>query len=482
MILSALAIQLLALSLCAHARPSRHAHTALSKPTKPDPSLTFSVSINGKMYVNKVSSVFIGIGLVGFGFIPSNATESTGALCEQAKDDLIMLMDAGFVGDTIGGIGSAIALSSFSKSLDGSYSGTLIVQPDRGFNVDGTVNYQGRHHSVDFVFSPYYDTAPLSFTDAQQTLRLTYRDTTLYFERKDVNTTGLDATGVRQAQSGFPQQATADPPMPISSQMDDRLTLDLEGLVLNSDGSFWASDEYGPYIYRFTENGQLLQTIQPPGAILPFTDGDLNFSSENNPDTGRAGNQGRLGFSLTTGHQLFTHSISPTGFEGLSVDSSGDTLYALLQSATIQDGGNKKSHSRNTRLLAYDISGPSVDRPALIGEWVVSLPQDSDGKTLAASELHFVSPGVFLVLARDGGGHGGNGNESAYKQADLIDISNATDIHGTEYDDPLNPIAKKGVLDSSITPATYVGFVSFINGTQLARFGLHNGECISQAR
>lgn len=62
------------------------------------------------------------------------------------------------------------------------------------------------------------------------------------------------------------------------------------------------------------------------------------------------------------------------------------------------------------------------------------------------------------------------------RQADLIDISNATDIHGSSFDDPANPVAKKGKLDKSVTPATYVPFVSLINDTQLARFSLHNGD------
>ena len=52
------------------------------------------------------------------------------------------------------------------------------------------------------------------------------------------------------------------------------------------------SDEYGPYIYRFDAQGGLLQTIQPPDAIVPLVDGELNFTSVDDPDTGRAGNQG----------------------------------------------------------------------------------------------------------------------------------------------------------------------------------------------
>lgn len=87
----------------------------------------------------------------------------------------------------------------------------------------------------------------------------------------------------------------------------------------------------------------------------------------------------------------------------------------MLHSAPIQDGGNKKANARYTRLLAYDVSAPLTVRPPLVAEYVVPLPLDGDGKTLGASEVHFVSEGLFLVLARDGNGHGGDGTVSAYK-------------------------------------------------------------------
>ncbi|EKM53195.1 uncharacterized protein PHACADRAFT_30229 [Phanerochaete carnosa HHB-10118-sp] len=405
-----------------------------TRASEPDPSLATSVTVAGQTFINKVRrAVTSGIkGLVGFGLIPSNFTESTG--------------------DTLGGIGSAIALKlgSFSQQADGTFTGTIVVQPDRGFNVDGTVDYQGRQHQIDFVLSPYYDTSDLSFTQAQQTLQLTYRSTLLYTERAHGVTTGLDAGGVRPAQSDFPDDPLADPEMPIPSKSDDRLTLDLEGLALNADGTFWVSDEYGPYVYRFDSNADLLQTIQPPDAIVPLSGGDVDFTGENDPDTGRAANK---------------------GFECLTVDTSTNTLWVMLQTATIQDGGNKKSHARYTRLLAYDISSPNTDRPVLTAEYIVPLPLDSGGDTLGASEISFVSENIFLVLSRDSNGHGGDSTESEYKGIDLIDISAATNIAGSEFDSHKNAVAPKGKLDSSVTPATYTPFVSLINSTELARFG-----------
>lgn len=170
-----------------------------------------------------------------------------------------------------------------------------------------------------------------------------------------------------------------------------------------------------------------------------------------------------------TGHISHLH----IGFEGLTLSSDGSALFVLLQSATIQDGGDNDDMSRYTRLLSYDLTSLT---PTLIGEWVVPLPQISKGKTIAASELHFVSPTIFLVLSRDGKGHGDDDTSANYKHIDLIDLSAATDIHDTKFDQAANPIAKDGVLDSSITPAEYVSFVDMLNATQLARFGLHNGD------
>ncbi|KAF8883997.1 esterase-like activity of phytase-domain-containing protein [Infundibulicybe gibba] len=398
----------------------------LSPPGKRASAASVSAVLNGVTYVNK--------GLVGFGLIPSNFRESTG--------------------DTLGGIGSAIAVKPGTwTSSSGAYSGTLLVHPDRGFNVDGTIDYQARQHEIDFVLHPYTGSANLDFASAQQTLQLTYRETMMLWDVNGTKTTGFDALAIRASQSG--SSLVPYPQLPIASTAEPHLALDIEGLVVNADGSFWISDEYGPYIYKYSADGNLLQAIQPPTAITPHdSHGALNFTSAVDPATGRSANQ---------------------GFEGLTVDATNHILYAMLQSATIQDGGDDKSTSRYTRLLAYDISN-SAAPASLVGEWVVPLPLSSKGKTLQTSEIHFVSPGVFLALARDSDGHGGDDNNSGYKQADLFSISGATDIHGSKFDLPANPLAPGGKLDKSITPATYVGFASYIDATQLARFGLHNGK------
>ncbi|TFL03130.1 esterase-like activity of phytase-domain-containing protein [Pterulicium gracile] len=389
--------------------------------------------VDGKTYVNK--------GLVGFGSIPSSLRESTG--------------------DTLGGIGSAIAIrpGSWAKNANGSYAGVLTVSPDRGYNVETTIDYQSRSHDISFVLTPYEGADSLSYEDAQKTLRLTYEGTTMRRERGGRNTTGLDAKGVRSAGE------YADPAMPIAAKTDDRLSLDIEGIAMNSDGSYWISDEYGPNVYLFSPSGDLLHTIQPPQAVLPRdAQGQLNFTSAVDPVSGRQENQ---------------------GFEGLTIirGSEGSTrLYAILQSATMQDGGADKSTARYTRLLGWDVSSV-LEVPAgahetkLVEEYIVPLPLSSKGKAQGVNELLVLgNDGVFLVLTRDGDGKGGDDAKSKHRQIDLISIKNATNIANTGFDSPDHPAAPKGVLDAAIVPAVYGSFVNMIEPDDLSRFGVHNGK------
>ncbi|KAG9003757.1 hypothetical protein FRB90_011126 [Tulasnella sp. 427] len=366
-------------------------------------------------------------GLVAFGYIPSNARDTTG--------------------DTIGGIGSAIALKpgSFAKAANGTFKGTLVVQPDRGYNVDETVDYQARQHYVDFVLTPYYGSSSLSFSDAAKTLTLSYKKTILYKELLGNPTTGLDPLSIRPALAIIPELPVPD------VKTKNQISIDAEGLVLNSGplGGFWTSDEYGPYIYRFLPGGIIDWVIKPPTAAIPHIGGSVNFTSSVDPDSGRAANQ---------------------GFEGLTASPDGHTLYAMLQSATMQDGGTDDKTSRYTRLFVYDVKL----FPKLVGEYVVPLPQTKKKKTIAQSDIHYLDGKKFLVLSRDGHGNGDDTSQSDYKSVDIFDISNATDIHGTQYDNS-TAVAPGGVLAADVIPATYTPFLSLIDNTQLNRFGLHNG-------
>jgi hypothetical protein len=146
-------------------------------------------------------------------------------------------------------------------------------------------------------------------------------------------------------------------------------------------------------------------------------DGNLNFTSiedlDNVPVTGRAPNQGTLPTPPPPLAILKLFLNFCIGFEGLTLDSENGILYAMLQSATMQDGGPDKETNRYTRLFGYDVS---TSPPELVGEWVVPLPQSNNkGKTRACSEIHSLGSGIFLALSRDSDGRGGDDTESKYK-------------------------------------------------------------------
>ena len=92
---------------------------------------------------------------------------------------------------------------------------------------------------------------------------------------------------------------------------------DPESAVLATDGTFWISDEFGPFLLHFAADGRLLE---PPVAVP-------GVRSPQNPALDLADR---------------AHPEAPTlaasrGFEGLAISPGGDTLYALLEGAVTGD-------------------------------------------------------------------------------------------------------------------------------------------------
>jgi uncharacterized protein YhjY with autotransporter beta-barrel domain len=365
-------------------------------------------------------------------------------------------------GDTLGSLGSGMVadLTRWRRAGD-SYSGVFFMLPDRGYNIAGTVDYQGRLQQMGVNFTPIGTTGSAPAGGGQQTqMQLNLTNTIGLREANGTPTTGLDPNGFRAAGEGFPILPTG---------RNGRVTLDNEGVVRGRDGSFWVSDEYGPYIYRFRPDGVLLGAIQPPAALIPIRGGQPNFSSNNAP-TGQAA---PIPADPVTGRQ------NNQGFEGLAISPDGRKLSALLQSATRQDGGTGGNSAVrfNTRLITYDISNPSA--PVQSGHYIVQLPRFTapNGSTLVAaqSELLALNNSQFLMLARDSGnGFSLAGATSAYRRVLLLDTRGATNIQGTGFEGT-TPVAPGGALASGITPVNSATLIDMNDNTQLGRFGLRNG-------
>ncbi|KAL3425824.1 hypothetical protein PVAG01_02615 [Phlyctema vagabunda] len=395
-----------------------------------------------------------------------------GALSGSARDEF---------GDTLGGLGSGLALdrSQWKKLDNGSYTGVLWALPDRGWNTEGTLNFQPRTHKFDVLFTPKLNATVES--PSGDNLFFFYKETIRFYGPDGTPCTGLDADGSGfLAYPGFPH-------LPAATYEGDgfgdpgpggkRIALDAEGIVLNADGSFWISDEYGPYVYRFSAEGIMLAAIRPPAAIIPLRNGTDSFSADS--PTFYEGGDGDdvIPAENPTGRN------NNHGFEGLTVSGDGKVLYALLQAATNQDGGLESQTQRYTRLVKYDITVPTAPRYAR--EFVVPLPLYNDPtakasknpKAAAQSELFHIQNGQFFVLSRDSNaGHGAKNTLSTYRHIDVFDVTDATDIKSDAYDCNNCTIASElGVLKPGITPATYCSFIDFNVNSQLNRFGVHNG-------
>ncbi|MBS0633362.1 MAG: esterase-like activity of phytase family protein [Verrucomicrobia bacterium] len=389
-----------------------------------------TVSLGGNTFVNH--------GLVGVGRLPAST-----------KDKF---------GETFGSFSAfAFQPGSWKRNADGSYSGTLFAQPDRGYNAANTTNYTPRFNKIAVTFTPAADGAA-----TQTQVGLTLSDSVKYTEADGTPLTSLDPVNdatTSTPRAGFPTLPTA---------YNNRISLDAEGIIVNKDGTLWVSDEYGPYVYKFSADGKLLAAIRPPDALIPKRGGADSFGS-NTPGVGQPNNTPA---DPTTGRQ------NNQGLEGLSLSPDGRTLFTLLQSATRQDGGTGGSSATrfNTRLFAYDITGAT---PVLKAEYVFQLPTFTQGagtRVAAQSDLLAINNTQFLVITRDSGnGHTYATPTSLYRTVCLYDISGATNIAGTAYDTAATPISPGGVLAAGLTPAQRTVLVDVNDATQLAKFGLHNG-------
>ncbi len=138
--------------------------------------------------------------------------------------------------------------------------------------------------------------------------------------------------------------------------------IDSEGLVALADGSFWVSDEYGPFLVHFDANGQELERLAP-GKGLP---------------------------------EVLRNRTPNQGMEGLTVTPDGARLVGIMQSALSVPGlsGNAKEVPV-TRIVVVDLKTKAVRQYA----YLLDDPKDT---RKAVSAITAVSNTEFLVDERDG--------------------------------------------------------------------------------
>ena len=179
------------------------------------------------------------------------------------------------------------------------------------------------------------------------------------------------------------------------------LAFDPEGIVVHPlTGNLLLSDEYGPSVIEINRAGQLVRRYSLPSNVLPrnATSGIVNHASDAGNDAGKRTNR---------------------GFEGLAISPDGRTLYAMLQSAMLDEGG---SNGTTNRIVAFDTR---TARP--LAQYGYRMDGNSQGRGISA--LVAINDHEFLVLERNNRGLGVDANlASPNKKVFRIDLTGATDV------------------------------------------------------
>ncbi len=159
---------------------------------------------------------------------------------------------------------------------------------------------------------------------------------------------------------------------------------DPEGLVALRDGTFWVSDEYGPFITHFDSTGKQISRLSPYDHSLP---------------------------------RELANRVPNKGMEGLTVTPDGHTLVGIMQSALQQPDLTKKpSNVPALRIVTIDL------RTFAEHEYVYLL-DDPASTSSAVSEITALSDHTFVIDERDG-----NVEPNAFKKLYVADLRDATDI------------------------------------------------------
>ncbi|WP_392534958.1 esterase-like activity of phytase family protein [Nostoc sp. C117] len=311
-------------------------------------------------------------------------------------------LENGVPGNLLGGIGSGLAYAG---------DNTFIAIPDRGPNavsynsaVSDTASYINRFQTIKLELKPNSRGSLLPFS-----LNPCLIDTTLLFSKEPLyygTGEGLDLpSGVlalnKKNQNYFTGRSDNFISTQVSTYPNDA-RFDPEGVRVSNNGKdIFISDEYGPYIYQFNRRtGKRIRAFTLPSK---FAVSNLSPVS----DTEISGN--------TSGR------VANKGMEGLAITPDGKTLFGILQSPLLQDGGTNGAY---TRIVKIDIETGATQEYAY---QLDNIGTAAKPKYPTVSEILAISDRQFLVDERDGKGLG-DGSKAVFKKIYRIDLTNAPEV------------------------------------------------------
>lgn len=206
---------------------------------------------------------------------------------------------------------------------------------------------------------------------------------------------------------------------------------DPEGIRVSPRGTFYISDEYGPYILEFDRQGHLMRRVAlPPKFAIANPSADPNAELLGNA-AGRQANR---------------------GMEGLAISPDGSTLFGIMQNALIQDHalnpGTTDRLGLNNRILKIDLTTGETH------EYVYVLEAINRGQGVC--EILAINDHEFLVIERDNRSNLQTPPQApTRKKIYKIDLSGATDVSG------INSLPA-AALPAGIVPVTKTLFIDLL--------------------
>ncbi|MEA3370715.1 MAG: NAD nucleotidase [Campylobacterota bacterium] len=230
-------------------------------------------------------------------------------------------------------------------------------------------------------------------------------------DRDGENITGLPNSSALGGTGETPYDADGNTLKDASNNiLIDDYGLDGEGLAALKDGTFWVSDEYGPHIVHYNEEGVEIDRIN---AFADDTRVSINLPAE------------------------FANRRANRGMEGLTITPDQTTLVGIMQSTMYNPSSAVKTLDI-TRIVSVNLETKAVKQYLYKQELAAN----------SNSEIVALDNEKFLVIERDGNflnGGSKTATPTAQKHVYKIDLSTGTELEGVTLNAGMEQNATHGL-------------------------------------
>ena len=303
--------------------------------------------------------------------------------------------------------------------------------------VAGTIDYRARLNKLDGHVQAGRRTGAAPAAARRRTSRLTLADTILLTDPAGTPLTGLDpAAGVQPPANG----------LPTCRRRRTAMSRRCRGGGALPDGSFFISDEYGPYVYRFSAEGRHARGDPSARRVHPEAQRRDHFSS-NNPGPG-AERAGAAPIRTPAGEQ--------PGIRRYRADARWQSWSPSCRARRGRTAATRRRRASNTRMLYYDSRRSRPSGAGARARRAAAVFTDADGKRRVAAQSELAGArrdALPAALPRQRQRLRHEGATSLYRSVEMLDTSRRPTSRARATT-AIEPVAPSGGLVAAVVPAT----------------------------